>query len=344
MPDKAYNRRIAELIVSHPFWRSEYFPKYFTEDFTMSCPTAPPGMPNYFDVWEAERCFEWLNRTVKTWESKVEEFYSTPDPEQFWAIGTCGGDVFWGDQDGHYETKFLVRVEMKDGKVNFLKGAIEPIRMLKAAGLDVPVFHKGIESPKVDEYLEAHPEARTKREAKVFVDPSKSAAQVDMTPEIVEERRSNNLQESCCGVKREEARRLTTANPAFSGAAWFVPDDRPWADPPTPVMINNNREPPEEAQIRIHAWIKAGSPWMYRDTRSKLFPTDDPGVWFAEMHSHGPASWYGNNCDHGHYHQPYFLIFRFDEAGRMLHRAEVLNPVYKYASANVSLPAFPYCL
>lgn len=344
MSVKEHNREIARLIASVPFWRAEYFPKLFTESFTISFPTAPPGMPNYFDVWEAERCFEWLNRTVKTWNVTCEEFYSTPDENQFWAIGWCEGDVFWGDQDGHYESKYIMRVEMKDGKVDHIKGAIEPIRMLKAAGLDVPVFHKGIESPKVDEYLAAHPEARTKREAKVFVDPSKSAAEVDMDPEIVEERRRNNLLESCCGVKREEARRLTTANPAFSGAAWFVPDDRPWADPPTPVMINNNREPPEEAQIRIHAWIKAGSPWMYRDTRSKLFPTDDPHVWFAEMHSHGPACWYGNNCDHGHYHQPYFLIFRFDDAGRMLHRAEILNPVYKYNSANVTLPSFPYYL
>jgi len=344
MPDKRYNREIAQMIASVPFWRAEYFPELFTETFTMAYPSAPPGMPNYFDVWETERCFEWLNRTVKTWHVVNEEFYSTPDPNQFWAIGSCEGTVFWGDQDGHYESKYLMRIEMKDGKVDHIKGVIEPIRMLKAAGLRVPVLHKGIESPKVDEYLAAHPEARTKKEAKVFIDPSDSVRKVDMSPEVVKERRNNNLQESACGVLREEYRRLTSANPDFTGAAWFIPDDRPWADPPDPVMINNNRQPPKDAQVRIHAWIKSSSPWMYRDTRSKAYPTDDPSVWFMEMYSHGPSRWHGNNCEHGHYHQPYFLIFKFDDAGRMLHRAEILNPVNKYASANITLPSFPYYL
>lgn len=344
MTTKEKNAQVARLIAEVPFWAPEYFPKYFTDDFTMIFPFAPPGMPNYFDEWEAECCFEWMNRTVKRWTMTNEEFYPTPDENQFWAVGSCEGDVFWGDQDGHYESKYVMRIEMRDGKIRFIKGVIEPIRMLKAAGLDVPNFHKGIEHPAVDAYLEAHPEAKTKKEAKVYKDPSESDEEVDMSPEAVRERLENNLNESACGVRREEYRKLTTANPAFRGAAWFVPDDRPWRIPPEPAMINNNREPPEDVQVRVHGWIKASSPWMYRDTRNKIFPTDDPSVYFMEMHSKGPASWYGNNCEHGHYHQPYIMIFKFDEAGRMLYRAEILNPVYKYAGANVTLPAFPYCL
>lgn len=343
MEYKVANMELATKIASVPFWRPEYFPKYFTESFTMDYPAPPPGMPNHFDVWEAERCFEWLNRTVRSWKVDLEEFYSTPDPNQFWAIGYCSGDVYWGNHDGHYESKYIMRIEMKDGKVNYIKGMIEPIRMLKAAGIDVKPLHKGIDDPKVDEYLEAHPEARTKREAKVFQDPSESVQDIDMSPEAIEERKNNNLKESACGVEREKYRRLTTANPAFAGAAWFVPDDRPWMDPPgEPVMINNNKLPPREAQIRIHAWIKSSSPWMYRDTRSKIYQTDDEHVWFVEMNSHGPSRWHGNGCENGHYHQPYFLIIKFDDAGRMTHRAEILSPVYKYNSANLSIPSFPY--
>ena len=344
MADKIYNRELAQKIASVPFWRLEYFPRYFTEEFTMDFPAAPPGMPNHFDIWEAERCFEWLNRTVKNWRVQLEEFYSTPDPEQFWAIGSCGGEVFWGDQDGTYESKYIMRLELKDGKIHYIKCMVEPIRMLKAAGLKVPVFHKGIEEPAVDEYLCLHPEARKHREAKVYKDPSESELVVDQNPESVKIRRENNLKESACGVLREEYRRLTTANPEFAGAAWFVPDDRPWSDSPEPVMITDNKEPPREAQIRTHAWLKSSSPWMYRDTRSRFYPTDDEHVWFVEMNSHGPARWHGNGCDHGHYHQPYFLIIKFDDAGRMIHRAEILAPVNKYASVNVSLPSFPYYL
>ena len=54
MDDKIHNREIAEKIASVPFWRQEYFPKYFSEQFTMDFPSAPPGMPNHYDVWEAE--------------------------------------------------------------------------------------------------------------------------------------------------------------------------------------------------------------------------------------------------------------------------------------------------
>lgn len=344
MANKPYNMELAQRIASVPFWRPEYFPEYFTEDFTMQFPSAPPGMPNYFDVWESERCFEWLNRTVRTWSATLTEFYSTPSPEQFWAIGSCEGDVLWGNNEGHYESKYIMRIEIKDGKVNFIKGMIEPIRMLKAAGLDVPPLHKGIEDSRVDEYLEAHPEARKNKEAKVFIDPTESEVQIDMNPEAVETRRANNLKESACGVEREKYRRLTTANPDFTGAAWFVPDDRPWADSPEPVMINDNKEPPREAQIRIHAWLKSSSPWMYRDTRSVVYFTDDAHVCFVEMNSHGPARWHGNGCDNGHYHQPYLLIVKFDDAGRMVHRAEILNPLYKYSSVNLSIPSFPYYL
>ena len=344
MADKSYNMVLARRIASNAFWRHEYFPAYFTENFTMEFPTAPPGMPNYFSVWETERCFEWLNRTVRTWSVELEEFYSTPDPEQFWAIGYCRGDVYWGNNNGCYESKYIMRIEMKDGKVNFIKGMIEPIRMLKAAGRSVPPLHKGIEDPRVDEYLAAHPEARKNKEAKVFVDPSRSEASVDMSPEAINLRRANNLKESACGVEREKYRRLTTANPGFTGAAWFVPDDRPWADPPEPVMINDNKRPPEEAQMRIHAWLKSSSPWMYRDPRSVIYFTDDEHVCFVEMNSHGPARWHGNDCDNGHYHQPYLLIIKFDDAGRMVHRAEILNPVYKYFSVNLNIPSFPYYL
>lgn len=343
MTESTKNRETARLIASVPFWRAEYFPAMFTEDFTMDYPAAPPGMPNHFDVWESERCFEWLNRTVRKWKVKLEEFYGTQDPDQFWAIGWCGGDVFWGNHEGHYMSKYIMRLELKGGKINYIKGMIEPIGMLKAAGLEVPVFHKGIEEPEVDEYLKLHPEARRNREAKVFQIQSETDF-VDMSPEAVEERRNNNLKESACGVEREKYRRLTTANPLFTGAAWFVPDDRPWAEPPEPVMINDNKEPPADVQVRVHAWLKSSSPWMYRDTRSKVFPTDDKHVFFVEMNSHGPARWHGNGCDNGHYHQPYFLIIRFDDAGRMLHRAEILSPVNKYSSVNITLPSFPYYL
>ena len=41
MDDKIHNREIAEKIASVPFWRQEYFPKYFSEQFTMRLLECP---------------------------------------------------------------------------------------------------------------------------------------------------------------------------------------------------------------------------------------------------------------------------------------------------------------
>ncbi|MDR1801439.1 MAG: phenazine biosynthesis protein [Lachnospiraceae bacterium] len=346
MTDKQENAKIAKLIVSSPFWRAEYFPEYFTESFTMINLASPPGMPNFFDFWESERCIEWLNRTVKSWESDVEEFYTTPDPEIFWAIGKCGGDVRWGGHDGSYHSQFICRIEMKDGKINHIKGMIEPIRMLKAAGLEVKPIHKGLEDPRVDEWLEAHPEGRKNPDNKIAADPNQGKQDLDMSPEAIAKRREINTKENLCGVEREKYRKTTTVGEKNGQAGvWFVPDDLPWDENPNePAMMGyDGREIKSfETKVRMHGWMKSSSPWAYRDTRGKVFETDDKNVLFIEMLSHGPARWLGNGYDYGHYHQAYFMIIKLDDAGRIIQRTEVLNPIYKYASVNVTLPSFPY--
>ena len=55
---KEINARTAKLIAESAFWNGPIFTKYFTDDFTMDIPSAPPGMPNHYSTWEAERCFE----------------------------------------------------------------------------------------------------------------------------------------------------------------------------------------------------------------------------------------------------------------------------------------------
>lgn len=341
MTEKERNMAVARQISAAAFWRREYFPRYFTPTFTMDLPSAPPGMPTHFDVWETERCFEWLNRTVKGWTSEVEEFYPTPDPRQFWVIGRCGGQVLWGGNEGEYSSKFFMRLQLVEGQVDYIKCMIDPLGMLRAAGREVPVFRMDLFDSKVDAYLQSHPGAGSPPADTLDAE---DYTGLDMSPEAIAQRRKYNLETNLCGNQREKYRRLETIHPSFSGGAWFIPHEMDQVAHSRVEQRLDGHDFPPELAARGFAWTKASSPWMYRDTRSILFPTDDENVWFAEMHGHGPGRWRGNGCDNGHYHQPYFLILKFDRAGRLLVRDEVLNPVNKYNCVNLTLPSFPYYL
>lgn len=297
----------------------------------MEFPFAPPGMPTYFSVWETERCFEWLNRTVKRWSAEETAFYGTPDPEQFWAIGRCHAEVLWGGQEGTMESQYFLRLQMREGRAAALKLWTDPLFMLRAAGREVPVFRMDIHDEKVDEYLASHP-----------AKPAAAEPPLNHDPEAREARIRANLDTNRCGAEREKYRALETNAPAFSGGVWFVPKEMDGiAHLHTPQRLEGGDFPPELAG-RCFAWTKASSPWMYRDTRSVIYPTENPRFYFAELNGHGPGRWRGNGADDGHYHQPYLMLIELDEEGRLLRRDEILNPVNKYNSVNLTLPSFPY--
>ena len=328
------------MLLGEPFWRSEYFPRFFDPGFTFDFPSAPPGMPAHYSVWEAERCFEWLNRTVRHSEAVLEEFYGTPDPGQFWGIGTLRAEVLWNGTEGNFASKYFARIEMKEGKAVYLKAWLDTLAFYRAAKMQFPYIIKYLNDPKVDKFMANVPE-RLKNAGR------ETPEIPDMDPEAVSERLSYNLGQNMCGINRELYRMNETFNPDYVRDAWFIPDRQPWStagDDEISVVSCGEREKeaPREFKPRIMAWIKASSPWMYRDTRGVNYPTDDPKVYFSEMHSNGPSCWIGNHCDQGHYHQEYLMVLKFDDAGRELRREEVICPLFKYTSAKLSLPSFPY--
>ncbi|MCC8101613.1 MAG: phenazine biosynthesis protein [Clostridiales bacterium] len=313
----------------------------------MEIPSAPPGLPNYFCVWEAERCFEWLNRTVMSWTMELEEFYSTPDPNQFWAIGVARGDVLWGKEQGHFQSKFFLRMEFKDGKVHYIKTWVDALAFLRAACLDYTRIIKATDDPRVDEFLANTPKRFTINGPKPAENPEDVYAGLDMSEEAIAKRLEANLGQNVCGVEREKYRAIENFHPNYSRGAWFIPDYLPWCDlPEEEYSLINNSDPvkkaPPELGRRQHAWVKMSSPWMYRDTRGKNYPTDDKFVYFSEMYSNGPCLWAGNGFERGHYHEQFLMVQKFDKAGRELIRDEVICPQYKYASTQIPLPSFPY--
>lgn len=336
---KEYNMQIAKLIAESPFWNGNIFTRYFADDFTMDIPTAPPGMPNHFDTWEAERCFEWLNRSVRKWESRIVQFYPTPDPDLFWVEGVQKGETFWGEQDGRLETAFFMKIQFKSGKISYLSWRFHTWTWLIAAGKRVhthreslPVGENGeadvfdqdfvidYDDPDILKYLE-HP---------AFGEiPHPAEEELDLSEEAIYQRRQLNIYQFACGYDREECRRKEVLSPEYEKRAYFT-------GAPYDTAIHTQNDP------RTFAWNKVCSPWMYRDPRNKFYPTDDPNTVFVEMNTHGPGCWRRKGCDIGHYKQNYLVRLTLDDKGRLLRFEEIATPVNGLNSCAADIPNFPY--
>ena len=81
---------------------------------------------------------------------------------------------------------------------------------------------------------------------------------------------------------------------------------------------------------------------MYRDPRSKFYPTDDPNVIFVEMNAHGPGCWRTSKVKIGHYKQDYLVRLILDDLGRLIRFEEVASPVNGLNSTCSEIDNFPY--
>lgn len=336
---KEINMETAQIIAESPFWSGKIFTRYFTDDFTMDIPTAPVGMPTHYTTWEAERCFEWLNRRVRKWESHVEKLYPTPDPNLFWIEGEQKGETFWGEHDGSLETHFFMKIEFRDGKVSYLSWRFHAWTWMLAAGkrvhghrVELPIGEDG----KTDEFdrefvidLE-DPDIKAYMEDPVYGEiPKPGEGELDMSEESIARRRQINIYQFACGYYREACRQMETLHPDYKKEAYFV--GLPYEET---ILV--------EEDPKCFAWNKLCSPWMYRDPRSKFYPTDDPNVFFVEMNAHGPGCWRRGNIRNGHYKQDYLVRLTLDNAGRLLKFEEIANPVNALNSSATEMESFPY--
>jgi hypothetical protein len=340
---KEMNSKIAKLVAETSFWNSEVFCRYFADDFTMDIPSAPVGMPNHYSTWEAERCFEWLNRSVRKWHSKIIEFYPTPDPDQFWVHGSQGGEVFWGEHDGSLETDFFMRIEFKHGKVSYINWRFHSHAWLLAAGKR---YHGHVmhlpknEDGSVDDYNKGFlidpndPDIQAYINAPVFgsIPKGQDKEGLDISKEAIYKRRQINIYQFASGIDRDKYRSLESLNEDYKKFAYFVGD---------PYPVEGGLDDTDNDKV-LFAWNKVCSPWMYRDPRSKFYPTDDPNVIFVEMNAHGPGCWRANGVKVGHYHQDYLVRLILDDLGRLVRFEEIANPVNGLNSTASEIDNFPY--
>lgn len=335
---KELNMETAKKVAGSAFWNGEIFTRYFAADFTMDIPSAPPGMPNHYSTWEAERCFEWLNRSVRKWESKIVKLYPTPDPDLFWVEGVQKGETFWGNHDGQLETEFFLKMQFHNGQISYLNWRFHTWTWMIAAGkrvhghrISLPVDENGqvdefdrdflinVEDPDIQDYL---------RNPSFGVVPKPEETELDLSPEAVYARRQINIYQFACGYDREKYRQIEVLNPDYHKFAYF-----------TGMPYEKQHSPEDE---RFFAWNKVCSPWMYRDPRSRFYPTDDPNVVFVEMNAHGPGCWRAGTGKVGHYKQDYLVRLILDDQGRLLRFEEVAAPANGLNSSATEMPSFPY--
>ncbi len=335
---KELNTEVVKKVAGSAFWNGEIFCKYFSDDFTMDIPSAPPGMPNHFSTWEAERCFEWLNRSVRRWDSEITTLYPTIDPDLFWVEGVQKGDVFWGEHDGRLKTEFFMKIQFDSGKVSYISWRFHTWTWMIAAGIRVHGHRSSLpvdENGNVDEFDKDFliqpddPEILAYMNNPSFgVVPHPEEEELDMSPEAIYKRRQINIYQFACGYDRELCRQTETLNPDYHKMAYF-----------TGLPYEETMEPEDDYAF---AWNKVCSPWMYRDPRNKFYLTDDPNVVFVEMNAYGPGCWRTSKVKVGHYKQDYLVKLILDDEGRLLRFIEIAAPMNGMNSSATSVPSFPY--
>lgn len=317
MDQKQENRAIVDVYLTQEYWKPEH-KELFDRDFVLDLPSAPPGMPQHLDAFDARQYREWLCRTVSNYRSDVQEVYSTPDPDLFWAVRVVFCDVKWCKEPGQFTSRIFSRIELKDGKLVYIKNNWNPLAFLYAIHADVPIFRMDMNDPRVDAFLRDNPTPAALTEEKL-----------DMSPEAIQKRIQNNLDAFRCGDYFYALEHIATFAPNHDSKVWFLPPEMKESYPP-------------EMMERVEAWTTISCPKIDFDEAGRYWATDDPHVYFCEYMCWGDVDWVGNNAPGGHYRNRYFYVLRFDDAGRIACCEEVLNPINKFNSIGVSIPSFPY--
>ena len=317
MSSKILNREIVKKAVTTPFWKSDRN-ELFADDFHIEMPNAAPGVPQVMDPFEVRCYFRWLDATVKTWDVELEQLYGTPDPNVFWAISFVHADVHWGGRDGRFETKRFGRYELKEGKIVLLAELTNPLKWLEAAGREIPVFRMDLMDERVTKAIEEQGEL-----------PQNTASDLPVDPDSVSARIAGNVSAFMRPGYWEAITNQAAYMPGFESKVWFLP----------PEM--NEAYPPEMMQ-RVETWSVLSCPEIDFDRNGRVWETDDPHIFFGEYRCSGITDWIGNNAPGSRYRNRYFYVLHFNDAGQITCCEEILNPINKYNSINVSIPTFPY--
>ena len=314
------DRQTAVQFVTAPWWRAEY-KLLRAPELVMDFVNAPPGMPQHFEGPDIKDYLEWMSRTVLAWDVDCAGVYRSEFPHIYWAYGDIKGKTFWGKRESDFATRFIMKLHIEDGVVDYVRQMMDPLAFLRAAGREIPIFHMDIHDPAVDAAL---------AEKRVHPAPQKNLSGLDPSPEAVAKRKRGNLDAYRSGPLDEAMARMGTVSAHCTTRVWFLP----------PEMKDSY---PEELMERVETWTQVSCLSTDFDSRGVGYFTEDPHVCFGEFHTSQDCDWKGNHCA-GRYQNTYMYLFIMDDLGVVTHVEEYMCTISKYNSVNISVPSFPYFL
>ena len=298
--------QLVHRFLTVPFWENTY-DDLFAEDIVVDFPYAPPGMYQHMIPFEFLAYRKWMAETVRQWQLAAEPtIIPINDGHTFWTISAVSAQVYWAKRETGYENEVVCKIEVRDGKIAYLRIFENPIAYCRAMGAEVPHF----------EYLND-----------ITDDPPcirMAEGQVSkFTTEQNVQRAINNFANPIDGHDSDPE----------SIYAFDAVEVTPYA-------------PHDMYEVWSGKILDQQIEWMMRDCpewttidKVPFYQSVDPNVIVVESFGYGRVVW--SHTD-GHYTQRELQIVHLDDSGKVSYFRVYFDPMRKFASMNKSVPSFPY--
>lgn len=301
---KEKNLELVRQFQDKIFWEPEGR-EFFSKDFTIDLPYAPPGWLQSMNASETRTHLDWLARTVSNWKWGAGKLYSTNFPDMFWILREGEGDLSWGRYSGHFSSRFLTRITVKDGKIVHINDHFDNFKLYQCLGIELPLFDYDGPSPEDFKIWGPVPD--------LTKDPDALAA--------------NTLSALATFVNVEFA---WSENPVYS-------QDFVHELPFTPENMPRRYEGRE--YDALNAWLQEHTKTWIVHEGTVLYETDEPGEYIIESAGHGHMTWsHSGGATYQNRHVSWLKIVD----GYATEYYEYFNAVNKYNSIGKSIPTIPY--
>lgn len=300
---KEKNLKLVQAFAKRNYWE-EAAAELFSADFTLTLPFAPPGWIERMSAPETQTHFAWLRRTVKDWQWSNTRVFATNLPDIFWIFRDGEGDVFWAARDGHFQSRFLTRVTVENGRIAHIRDHFDNCRVYEAIGVTLPLFTYDAPAAAAMPPRAHVPALAGEAMLKNAVAAVKSMVCVDF------------WEEGCGEIYADD----------------FV-HGLPFTPPNMPRYYNLSE------YDALNVWLQENTKTWDVYPGTVLYETDSEGEYIIESGGSGFTTWSG--IEHGFYQNRHVSYLKV-ENGYAVRFDEYFNPLNKFNSINIRIPSFPY--
>ena len=303
--EKEKNLELVKKFKETLYWMPEYR-DFYSDDFTLDLPYAPPGWIQNMKHSETIAHLTWMSQTLSNWKWEEGKLYSTNFPDMFWIIREGEGDIDWIKYKGHYKSRFLTRIQVKDGKICNIKDHFDNYLLYKSLGIELPVFD--YDGPDPANFKDWEKEPDLTHDPKLMAENNQRAVATFVNVEFWEESQ------------------YPIYTQTFAHELPFTPYNMPRRYVGKEYDALN-----EYLQLHTHDWV------VHEGT--VLYETDEEGEYIIESAGHGFMTW--SHSGGGVYQNRHVSWLKMVD-GYATDYYEYFNPLNKFNSMGVSVPSIPY--